>query len=132
MDPGSGPGAVAGKPWHAHDWLVRFGIAWAKRKGVLSYGAGDSDAIATRALGEVLEALAPQERAQAQQEADVLFGRYFALPRAGDHPFKWFVERFNGLRLPGRREPATRAAPSRSDGNIDALTEWLGKEPVTE
>ena len=102
------PGSAQGQPeapWHARDWLRRFGIAWAARKGVLSYGGGASDAIAVRDLGECLDALAPQEREQAQRDAAAIFARYLDLPRAGDHPFKWFVERFNGLRLPESARP---------------------------
>jgi hypothetical protein len=107
--------------WSALEWLRKFGIAWARQYQTASYGRGDSDAKAIRDLDDLLATLTEGERIEAQTNASQIIGRYLADKAAAQakHPFKWFAERFNGLRIPpaaARRDPVIATAVAASGG----------------
>lgn len=118
--------------WPAHDWLKRFGRSWTQRYEQLAYGQpGDSKACST--LNDMLERLAPADRLAAQGKARGMFDEF--LSRADQrtverrHPFAFFVHEWGGLRAPRKTADSPGRARSRSDGNLDALSDW---EPPQE
>jgi hypothetical protein len=86
--------------WSSHDWIRKFGIAWAKAKGRLAYGS-PSDSQAAGKFGDFLAGLGDAEAVEAQGVAPAMFTEYLAetgeVAEAG-HIFAWFVGRFTGLR----------------------------------
>lgn len=88
------------KLWTAGDWLAEFGRAWTW-KYHLTHGGGQATSKACAAFGDVLAALPEPERLDAQARAEALFTAYFGDPsgNAARHPFYWFVDRFDGLRV---------------------------------
>jgi uncharacterized protein YdaU (DUF1376 family) len=121
------------KLWPATDWFARFKKAWVDHRGTVSYGGPAADFRATGELQDELDALAPADRMAAQARAPQMFAEFLGdedpKVAAARHPWSWFAGRFNGLRVP--RPAARRSGPvTRSDGNVDALTTWLGKTEV--
>lgn len=97
------PGGARSKLWTAGEWLSQFSRAWTG-KYHLTYGGGTTTAKACGAFSDVLAALPEAERFDAQARAPSLIAAYFADPtgNAARHPFHWFVDRFDGLRVKQR------------------------------
>lgn len=92
--------------WLAKDWFAAFKLAWATSYAALSYWAIPADGKATGDLEEILSRLAPTDALAAQERAPAMFSEFLAQDsrqiREARHPWAWFVQRFNGLRLPQR------------------------------
>ena len=105
--------AIPGGTWSAWDWLNRFSRQWSGKYQRLTYGQGDEDAKAIRNLGELLESLPFDERVAAQLLAPEMIAEYLADESPGRvkarHPWKWFVEGFNGFRAPKAKVVANGA-----------------------
>jgi uncharacterized protein YdaU (DUF1376 family) len=89
--------------WTSSDWKRRFGQAWTEAKGGIFYGrGGDGDSKACGTLTEILGSLPPEEVSRLQAKAGTLFEMYLAIGgdvARAEHPFSWFVPRFNQLRV---------------------------------
>ena len=77
-------------------------------------------------MREILAKLSLPDAISAQARAQAMLGEFFtdrgdALVQAG-HPWSWFVQRFDGLRLP-RPARASRAR-TKTDENVAALADW--------
>lgn len=128
--------AIPGGTWSAWDWLNRFSRQWSGKYQRLTYGQGDEDAKAIRNLGELLESLPFDERVSAQLLAPEMIAEYLADESPGRvrarHPWKWFVEGFNGFRAPKVKVSANGATgPPRgrqpSTATRDAFAEILAE-----
>lgn len=84
--------------WPAGRWLHLYGIAW-RDKYQQAYGPTTNDRKACGDLDAMLIGFGEEERLRLQTKAPWLFARYLAAGKAGTHPFAWFVERLNGLRI---------------------------------
>ena len=117
--------------WHANDWLMKFGAAWAIRYQTPTYGGGSRDAKATAELGDVLRSLTNPERLQAQERAREMFDEYLDDDRAAKdrHPWIWFVDRFKGLRV--KAKPGAAAGRQASTATRDAFTKILTRKGET-
>jgi uncharacterized protein YdaU (DUF1376 family) len=111
--------AIPGGTWSAWDWFNRFSRQWSGKYQRLTYGQGEGDSKAIGQLGEVLEALPFDERVAAQLLATEMIAEYLADESPGRvkarHPWKWFVEGFNGFRAPRARVEAKANGPPRRD-----------------
>lgn len=109
----SPPSAPARDLWAGWQWFNRFRMLWPEAHGKIAYGEGKSDAQATGDLEDKLNSLPGEDRLAAQARADELIAGYFAIGQArpAGHPWKWFVERFNELRIPSPAK--ARASPPR-------------------
>lgn len=109
----SPPRAPARDLWAGWQWFNRFRMLWPEAHGRIAYGEGDDDAKATGELEDKLNSLPGDDRLTAQDRADELISGYFAIAsaRAAAHPWKWFVARFNELRVPAPAK--ARASPIR-------------------
>lgn len=98
--------------WSGWKWLEKFGHAWARAKGELTYGrGGDRDSRAAGELREILESLPADQRLAAQQAAPAMFAAFLSeggKNAAAGHLFSWFVNGFNGLRASCRPAVAER------------------------
>jgi hypothetical protein len=87
--------------WDAEGWKKRYGVAWAKAKGRMTYGFGSvPDAKATGDFKEIIEGIAIEERRFAQDHAAQLFAAFLALDgevAEAQHRWSWFVVRFDSL-----------------------------------
>jgi len=105
--------AIPGGTWSAWDWFSRFSRQWSGKYQRLTYGQGEGDSKAIGQLGDVLEALPFDERVSAQLLATEMIAEYLADESPGRvkarHPWKWFVEGFNGFRAPKVRVVANGA-----------------------
>lgn len=113
--------------WPAHIWLTKFSAAWCAHYGRIAYGNGDQDAKATGALSSLLATLPDAEREHAQAQADEMLKAYLADPSAAARgsPWRWFVDRFTGLRAAHDvAAVAARASPG-------ALSRRPDQKPVT-
>jgi hypothetical protein len=109
-----------GKLWAGWYWLQRFKIAWTEHYGSIGYGRGEEDAKAAADLTDMLEDLGEPERLRCQERvADLL--RVFLAAKAGKHPFKYFVERFNGLRVDIAKTSAAGGAPQSHAARVAAV-----------
>lgn len=121
-DPEPPPAVTTTEPdlWPAHVWQRRFGLAWvaAKANGVGTLGGGTEASKASGDLSDQLASLPRTERLAAQARAGAMFAEYLGDDSQGlvkaRWPWKWFVQRFDGLRL------APPVAP-RGSGSVDAL-----------
>lgn len=102
--PEEAPPAIPGGAWTGWDWFRRFGSAWSQKYKTLTYGQGDGDSKAIGNLGDILAAMPMDERVAAQLLATEMIAEYLADESPGRvnarHPWKWFVEGFNGFRVP--------------------------------
>lgn len=108
------------KLWPGGYWLQRFKIAWCSHYGSVAYGRGEEDAKAAADMTDLLEDLGEAERLHCQERADDLFRAYLAA-KAGKHPFKWFVERFNGLRVDIAKSSAAGGAAQSHAARVAAV-----------
>ena len=87
--------------WKASDWLRHFGRFWAERKGRMVYGLGSvADAKATRDLEDIVASIPDAEKLKAERAAPEMFRLYLAEEGSvakAQHPWSWFVVRFNAL-----------------------------------
>jgi len=123
----SPPPAPARDPLPAWRWFERFRTLWPQAHGRVAYGQGDDDAKATGELEDKLNSLPGEDRLEAQERMDELIVDYFAIgsARPAAHPWKWFVARFNELRVPanargsprnGIRDPRVGSIPAPGPG----------------
>jgi hypothetical protein len=107
-DPGPGPDpilvSVTRARWTAYQWLTQFKIAWEARHPGNFYGTGTSDPKACGDLTDVIAALPEPEAFAAQDRAPAMFAEFLgeespAVIKAR-HPFAFFVQRWNSLRIP--------------------------------
>lgn len=105
--------AIPGGTWSAWDWFTRFSRQWSGKYQRLTYGQGEGDSKAIGQLGDVLEALPFDERVAAQLLAPEMISEYLDDESPGRvkarHPWKWFVEGFNGFRAPKAKVVANGA-----------------------
>lgn len=101
--------------WPAWTWFQRFKVLWPEAHGKVAYGDGDDDAKATGDLEDKLNSLPGEARIADQERANELIAGYFAIAsaRAAAHPWKWFVTRFNELRVPASARAGARGSPPR-------------------
>jgi len=112
--------------WDSSQWYDKFRIAWSRAKGTLTYGKGEDDAKATGAFSETLASIPEPERITAQNAAQSLFAKYFAIPTAPGHPWKWFVQRFNEFRIPPGA--ARQSKPAQTSPALErARADWAGR-----
>jgi len=101
--------AIPGGTWSAYDWYQRFTRLWGEKYGRF-YGQGEGDSKAIAALGDFLASMPLDERTAAQLLATEMIAEYLADESPGRvkhrHPWKWFVEGFNGFRAPKVRVTA--------------------------
>lgn len=134
---GSGKSAPRGPArdlWPAWRWFERFKVLWPGAHRRVAYGAGDDDARATGELEDKLNSLPGDARLEAQASADKLIVDYFALGacRPAGHPWKWFVQRFNELRVPidARGSPPTKGSKGKQadhEAMFEDGREWAGR-----
>lgn len=96
------PRARAAGEWEGHRWIFYFGQAWCTAKGTVAYGRGGvADTRAAGDLMEMLGSLPSDEVLAIQARGPELFGMFLAETgqvAEAEHPFSWFVTRFNGYR----------------------------------
>lgn len=119
---GSGKSAPRGPArdlWPAWAWLERFKVLWPEAHRKVAYGCGDDDAKATGELEDKLNSLPGEARLDAQNSADKLIVDYFSIGacRPAGHPWKWFVQRFNELRVP----QDARGSPRPRDPRVGSI-----------
>jgi len=116
------PPAIPGGTWSAGDWLSRFKRQWSGKYQRLTYGQGEEDGKATGRLAEFLASLPFDERVAAQLLAPEMIAEYLADETPGRvkarHPWKWFVDGFNGLRAPKAKVAANGATGPPADVRI--------------
>lgn len=124
--------AIPGGTWSAWDWFSRFSRLWSGKYQRLTYGQGEGDSKAISQLGDVLGSLPFDERVAAQLLATEMIAEYLADESPGRvrarHPWKWFVEGFNGFRAPkasfsnaARAGPRGSARPTTADNFAEVL-----------
>jgi hypothetical protein len=114
------------RAWTSEDWYRKFGQAWALKKGRLAYGRGSmADARATGSLSDILGSLGA-EAARAQAIAPAMFEAFLGLDDEKlikeQHPWSWFVSRFNGILtsvLASINEVAERRAVKKADSGLE-------------
>lgn len=112
------PPARKRDPWPSWHWYNKFAAAWQIAHASIAYGRGDDDYEATGELDDKLNSLPGDQRLAAEDAAEALFARYFAIRAAAPgHPWKWFVQRFNELRTP----PAARGSPRPRDVSVGSI-----------
>lgn len=110
-------------PWRSgFEWCRRFGLAWAPKYGVLSYG-NTGDGIAQRDLEEhVLQKMPDAELKALWDRADEHIARYLASDDPflvnARHPFVFFAKRFSDFRPDVAAAPEARAPPKRAGSDI--------------
>ncbi len=114
--------------WPAEEWFQGFRIAWITYAGSASYGGRPNDWRAVGEMRAILEKLSLEDALGAQGRAQGIFGAFFTDPSpdlvSAGYPWSWFVQRFDGLRLPrAARRPANRA-----EGTVTNMASWLGKK----
>lgn len=116
-------------PWPAWHWFEKFKLSWAPAHGQLAYGSSVEDDRATGDFNDTLNTLPGEQRVAAEEAADELFARYFAIKQAAGHPWKWFCQRFNELRLPkSRGSPRNGSAPpGGTSATQRAAQQWKGR-----
>jgi hypothetical protein len=126
----SAPRAPARDLWPAWRWFERFKVLWPEAHRKLAYGSGDDDAKATGELEDKLNSLPGEARLDAQESADKLIVDYFAIGacRPAGHPWKWFVQRFNELRIGpvARGSPPARGNKPDHKATIQTVKDWVG------
>lgn len=117
--------AIHGGTWSAYDWYQRFARLWGEKYGRF-YGQGEGDSKAIAALGDFLASMPLDERTAAQLLSTEMLAEYLDDASPGRvkarHPWKWFVEGFNGFRAPKVRVAANGANAPPSD-----YCEWHAK-----
>ena len=118
--------AIPGGTWSAFDWYQRFSRFWGEKYGRF-YGQGEGDSKAIAALGDFLASMPLDERTAAQLLATEMLAEYLDDASPGRvkarHPWKWFVEGFNGLRAPKVRVAAKGPGPPRDTRHGHARAE---------
>ena len=111
--------AIPGGTWSAWDWFSKFGRQWSAKYQRLTYGQGEGDSKAIGQLSGLLDALPFDERVASQLLAAEMIAEYLADESPGRvkarHPWKWFVEGFNGFRAPRAKVQARANGPPRRD-----------------
>jgi len=115
-------------PWPAWEWFDKFKLKWAPAHGQIAYGSSPEDDRATGDFNDTLNSIPGDQRKAAEEAADELFARYFAITAAVGHPWKWFCQRFNELRLPRTRgSPRNMTPPGGTTAAQRAAQKWKGR-----
>lgn len=125
----------ANKPGdRAHAWLRAFCAAWCERRGAISHNGGIGATKATATLADEIANLSDDAHHAAWLRRGAMFAEFFSDPEnePAGFRFSWFVQRFEGLRLPrgnraARPPPAYATIPPRK-----RLTDPPPPEPETK